>query len=470
MLSDPQASHAVLIGVHSFTELEDLPAVRHNLAALSRLFTDTSLWGLPPDRCIVVEQPGSADVVLDAVSKAAKNAENTLVVYYAGHGLVHPQNDELYLALQQSRPDRWYQALRYEDLRQVMLGQEVRATRKVLVLDCCWSGRALVGVMSGTGQVGDEVAITGTCVLTATSETRKALAPPGEIYTAFTGELVRALEHGVAGAPELLDMDTLYRTAYQELREKGRPLPQQRNRNTAGRICLARNRSWSLPTIPRPTLPHSTRVPSAQVSTPTGYWSVQLPPVPHGCVTVSTPGTHPNGGSTRVGPQQSTRRPVRDVLGTTHPRHPDRSRRRRFAPRVLVIAGLSSLLVVGGAAFGGYRWTQTQYYVGADGDHVSVYRGINQTLAGVSLSSPYVKYTDVELKYLPAYQRRVVTNSIPTENLAEAQDQVKKLSEQASVCKKVADSARFDSTGGSEGERLTLTGQEQQLAQSCPVN
>ena len=40
------------------------------------------------------------------------------------------------------------------------------------------------------------------------------------------------------------------------------------------------------------------------------------------------------------------------------------------------------LAVVGGGLYAGYRWTQTQYYVGANGDHVAVYQGIDQKPAG----------------------------------------------------------------------------------------
>ena len=39
-----------------------------------------------------------------------------------------------------------------------------------------------------------------------------------------------------------------------------------------------------------------------------------------------------------------------------------------------------ALAVIGGGLYGGYRWTQTQYYVGASDKHVALYRGINQDL------------------------------------------------------------------------------------------
>jgi len=101
-----------------------------------------------------------------------------------------------------------------------------------------------------------------------------------------------------------------------------------------------------------------------------------------------------------------------------------------------------TLGLIGGAGYFGWRWTQGQYYVGADGDVVAVYRGINQNLAGLNLSSVYQQYGDVELKYLPAYQRTQVTKTIQAKSLDDAREQVKNLGAQAAVCKKVSEGAK----------------------------
>ena len=141
--------------------------------------------------------------------------------------------------------DRPYTALRYEELRSILLspaGGRPSARRKVVVLDCCWSGLALGGLMRG-GDLVPGVAVEGAFVLTATAATRQALAPPGETYTAFTGELIRLLGTGVPGRPALLSMSALFEELTAALVAKSRPLPQQSNRNSAGQICLFRNRA-----------------------------------------------------------------------------------------------------------------------------------------------------------------------------------------------------------------------------------
>ncbi|WP_336321192.1 Stp1/IreP family PP2C-type Ser/Thr phosphatase [Streptomyces lavendofoliae] len=97
---------------------------------------------------------------------------------------------------------------------------------------------------------------------------------------------------------------------------------------------------------------------------------------------------------------------------------------------------LLALVVVGGATYGGYRWTQTQYYVGTKDDHVALYRGISQDLAWVSLSEVEKDHPEIELKYLPDYQRKQVEETIAGGNLTKAKNKIQELATQASACKK----------------------------------
>ncbi|WP_307126070.1 Stp1/IreP family PP2C-type Ser/Thr phosphatase [Streptomyces sp. B1I3] len=96
-----------------------------------------------------------------------------------------------------------------------------------------------------------------------------------------------------------------------------------------------------------------------------------------------------------------------------------------------------ALAVIGGGVYGGYRWTQTQFYVGAKDENVALFRGISQDLAWVSLSD-VEENTEIELKYLPPYQRKQVEATIAEGNLMDARQKVSELDAQASACKKAA--------------------------------
>ncbi|CAL9514346.1 MULTISPECIES: Stp1/IreP family PP2C-type Ser/Thr phosphatase [unclassified Streptomyces] len=123
--------------------------------------------------------------------------------------------------------------------------------------------------------------------------------------------------------------------------------------------------------------------------------------------------------------------------------------------------GALALAVVGGGLYGGYRWTQTQYYVGTNGEHVALYRGISQDLAWVSLSEVEKDHPEIELKYLPPYQRKRVEATMAEGNLKNAQEKIDELAVQASACKKQSEqraAERENNARTGEGEAGGITG------------
>jgi PPM family protein phosphatase len=90
--------------------------------------------------------------------------------------------------------------------------------------------------------------------------------------------------------------------------------------------------------------------------------------------------------------------------------------RRRLRPAI----GLLMLVVLLGAGgFGLWTWTQAQYFVGAEGEQVAVYRGINTAVGPVHLYS-VVESSPMRLDDLVQVARRQVQDGIPAENRAEA--------------------------------------------------
>jgi protein phosphatase len=74
-------------------------------------------------------------------------------------------------------------------------------------------------------------------------------------------------------------------------------------------------------------------------------------------------------------------------------------RRRRRLPLVKSALVILLILVVGGA-YAGWRYTQSQYYVAANGGTVVIYRGINENVAGMSLNS-VAQRTTIPVAELP---------------------------------------------------------------------
>ncbi|TCK25226.1 caspase family protein [Pseudonocardia endophytica] len=217
-LPDPSASRVVLIGASEFSHLSSLPSVSRNVAALSAAFRNLDLWGLPQQHCVTVQNPDSLTELVTPVDEAASCAEDTLIVYYSGHGLVDRETGELHLALRGSIADRSYTAVRYDLVRQQVLRSPAR--RKLIILDCCYSGRALGLMGDAATALAEEAAAEGTLVIASAPENSAALAPEGENFTAFTGELLDVLDRGVNSEAEYLDVDLVYRRVFSALKAK----------------------------------------------------------------------------------------------------------------------------------------------------------------------------------------------------------------------------------------------------------
>jgi hypothetical protein len=247
-LPDPAASRAVLVGVSRYTEMppnRQLPAVENNLQRLSALLSDPRIWGLPPEHCVVLHQPENANAVVTSLRTAAQEATAALLFYYAGHGLVDPLiDDDLYLALPSSiEPAGTHLAVRYRQVR-AELQRAAMVPQKVVLLDCCWSGKVLKGTAMGANDLAAVAAVEGTAVLTACASTAKALSPAGEPCTAFTGALTDVLDQGIPEGPREFDVGTLHQSLEHRLGSQNRPRPQLGTSGSGSGIVLARNAAW----------------------------------------------------------------------------------------------------------------------------------------------------------------------------------------------------------------------------------
>ncbi|MGC9537617.1 caspase, EACC1-associated type [Streptomyces sp. UG1] len=253
-LPDPGASAAVLIGVSAYQHMSRLPTVANNLTRLREVLTDREIWGLPAERCHVVTDPVSSKALIGPVITAAKQARDLLIVYYAGHGFVD-HHGAFHLTVVDSEDGEQHTAVPYDWLRDALLKHD-RARRRVIILDCCYSGRALGGMAERVTPLRTAAGVKGSYVLTSAAENVKALAPAKEECTAFSGELVRVLRYGVpaegGGVPEAyLSLDTIYDEVRNSLQEKGRPTPQQQDRGRIGQFPFVRNTARPAPDPPR---------------------------------------------------------------------------------------------------------------------------------------------------------------------------------------------------------------------------
>ena len=84
------------------------------------------------------------------------------------------------------------------------------------------------------------------------------------------------------------------------------------------------------------------------------------------------------------------------------------------------------LALIAGGLFAAYSWTQTRYFVGADDDTVVIYRGVQQNIGPISLSSPF-EDTGLPLDSLTEFDRQTVEGTINAGSLTDAEQIVARL-------------------------------------------
>jgi protein phosphatase len=98
--------------------------------------------------------------------------------------------------------------------------------------------------------------------------------------------------------------------------------------------------------------------------------------------------------------------------GTGHRRWP-------VVTSVLVVL----VLLIAGGGYAAWRISQSQYYVGSDGKQVVIYRGVNETVAGLTLSSSYLR-TGIPISHVQGSLLALPTSS---SSLTEAQRTVQNI-------------------------------------------
>ncbi|MFG2293257.1 PP2C family protein-serine/threonine phosphatase [Streptomyces sp. NPDC048603] len=138
---------------------------------------------------------------------------------------------------------------------------------------------------------------------------------------------------------------------------------------------------------------------------------------------------------------------------------------RRWIGRTLIL--LLVLGVIGGGLYAGWRWTQTQFYVGVKGEHVALYRGISQNLGPFKLSEVESDHPEIELKYLPPFKKKLVEGTIGEGSLDAARKKVDELQLQVNACKKDGIRRAAEANNQTPPADSALTPEEQQLVSVC---
>ncbi|WP_224308918.1 caspase family protein [Streptomyces olivaceus] len=247
------AARAVLIGTATYRVFDEIPHSYNNIRGLAGVLTDPELSSFTTEHVRLIDDPATPADIMQPLKQAAEDAEDILLVYYSGHGQLSGENSELHLTLTGSEPEAPWSSLPFSYVADIIKQSE--ASTKIVVLDCCYSGRAHSDLMSDPSHlVKDQLAVEGLYCLTSAPKDRRSKAPDGDTYSAFTQYLLDTLNDGIPAAGPLLRMADIYGDVRKRMRATKFPLPEQCNKKEGGDFPLARNRAYGA-FQPEPAVP-----------------------------------------------------------------------------------------------------------------------------------------------------------------------------------------------------------------------
>ena len=112
------------------------------------------------------------------------------------------------------------------------------------------------------------------------------------------------------------------------------------------------------------------------------------------------------------------------------------ARPQRHKRRWPIVTGVLVLLVlvVGGGLVVGWQYVRGQYYIGVQAGHVAVFRGVDQDVAGISLSSLAQAYPNLPVAQLDSDSQGQVSQTISYSSLQGAQAVIQRLQQQVTQC------------------------------------
>jgi Caspase domain len=256
---DQSSSFAILFGVANYQNsraYESMSWITNNLAELRAILIDKDLVGFRDhdDHVLVKIDPTYGQLGEDLEELRTKHLNiDTLLVYYCGHGVV--QGGKYYLTGTNSSESVAGKLL-FDTFEDIFLS--IRAKRKLLVLDSCFSGRAVrhlsdlssilevnVDRLGEREKKSSEIDNTreGTYVIASADREKPSPSTDGTgELTAFTSLLVNRVKNGLERqAEERLTIGELVDAITTEASLKGLPKPSTSDKSGLGSWRLVGN-------------------------------------------------------------------------------------------------------------------------------------------------------------------------------------------------------------------------------------
>ncbi|HJZ08992.1 MAG TPA: protein phosphatase 2C domain-containing protein [Trebonia sp.] len=133
-----------------------------------------------------------------------------------------------------------------------------------------------------------------------------------------------------------------------------------------------------------------------------------------------------------VGTGRHSHRARRHRLDDDDDYAPQHDGRRRW-PIVTTLLVVLVLFILGGL-YGGWRYVQGQYFIGVQNGNVAIFRGVNQNLAGISLSSLVQRYDNLPVAQVVPSDQAMIHQTITESSLTASQSLVGQIQSGVTSC------------------------------------
>ncbi|HZO63681.1 MAG TPA: caspase family protein [Kribbellaceae bacterium] len=247
---------ALLVATSAYEDdgLAQLVSPAQDAAALASVLADPTIGGFAVSTILDAPSGQISQTIEDFA--AERDRGDLLLLYLSCHGLKDEQG-RLYFAARDTRRDRLRStAIPAGFVNDVLFS--CRSRRKVLLLDCCYSGAFAKGLSvkaDPSVHTSDHFDARGLVVLTASDATQYAFEGDAVVGRAapsiFTASMTHGLQTGAADidGDGLVSVDDVYEYARRRLAEPPRrQSPRKWEFDVAGTIVLARSRDPAEPT------------------------------------------------------------------------------------------------------------------------------------------------------------------------------------------------------------------------------
>lgn len=256
---DKKNTYVLLIGASTYPNWEamNIPNVQVNLREFEALLLDPFYCGISIEQIKVIEDENIEDTnnAIQEFFNSIASPQSTVIFYYSGHGLQSVKAmDDLFLATRNIR-EKTFEAssIKISELRRLF--SECIASRKILLLDCCYAGKITKGFM--TDNDSDSIAklndFEGTYIMAASSEYERARFDPEapNLPTKFTGQFIEVIKNGIESDDEYCTLHSIYNQIRNTfLIQKDAPRPIQIGQNNIGNLPVFKNKKF-LEKIPK---------------------------------------------------------------------------------------------------------------------------------------------------------------------------------------------------------------------------